>query len=86
MLSFVPHLLIVLALAAGWLLLCMFKPARPCRKCSALGHRKRKACPRCKGTGRQFRLGAPFAHRLKLMTFAAVRDRIEHARERREME
>jgi len=48
------HVLVVLAVIVIWLLFVTFSPTRACSACA--GHRG--PCPRCKGTGLRFRLGA----------------------------
>jgi hypothetical protein len=48
------HVLVVLAVIVAWLLFVTLSPARACPACA----RHRGPCPRCKGTGLRFRLGA----------------------------
>ena len=56
-------LLLALAWAAGYLLLCWIRPLRPCRACAGLGKRrspsgrKFRHCRRCDGTGYRTRTG-----------------------------
>lgn len=73
--------LVVLAAIAGYLIFCLFKQGKPCRRCRGWGHRQRRrrrtACPKCKGTGVRMRLGA----RLVSTGVAAA---IRHHRERAE--
>ena len=75
------QILIVLAFAAGYVAFTLVKPEKNCGKCNGwgqrTGRRRRKACPRCRGTGKHFRLGAPLVHRGKSLV-------IRYARERRE--
>jgi DnaJ-class molecular chaperone len=78
----VTHLLVFLAIAAGYALFVLVRPAGSCRKCSGWGaragrRRKVSACGRCGGTGRTFRPGARLVHRGAAAAIRAVRDRQE---------
>lgn len=75
-------LLIILAAVAGYAVFALVKPDKACGKCSGWGlgtrrRRRNKACPRCKGTGKQFRLGARLVH-------GGAAQAVKYVRERRE--
>ena len=53
------HVVIGLAAAAVWAAFVFVSPTRACGACA----RYRGPCPRCKGTGRRWRLGARLVHR-----------------------
>ena len=53
------HVLVILGLAVLYTLFVLISPDKPCTSCT----RRRSPCPRCKGTGRRFRLGARLVHR-----------------------
>ena len=78
------HLLVVLLILAGYLAFALVKPDKACRRCGGwcqkAKRRRNKACPRCKGTGRHFRLGAPLVHRGKSMAIRYARERMEGER------
>jgi hypothetical protein len=65
------HVLVILALAAFWVLFVCLSPTRECRSCG----RHRGPCPRCKGTGRRFRLGARLAGKALLALRKAWEER-----------
>jgi hypothetical protein len=46
----VDHVLVIFLLAGGWV---TFVLAFPTKRCNCAGH-----CPRCRGTGKRFRVGA----------------------------
>lgn len=74
------HLLILLALAAGYAAFRLVKPHKACRKCSGWGQktrrRRRSACTRCGGTGKTFPLTSRLVHK---GTAAAMRRRRERS-------
>ncbi len=48
------HVLVILGLAAAWVVFVYASPDKPCRKCAGtLG-----PCGKCRGTGRRYRVGA----------------------------
>jgi hypothetical protein len=55
----VDQVLAILGLAALYALFVLVSPTKACSSCA----RHRGPCPRCKGTGRRFRLGARLVHR-----------------------
>lgn len=55
----VSHALVVLVIAAAYILFTLASPTRACKSCG----RQRGPCPRCQGTGRRFRPGARLVHR-----------------------
>jgi hypothetical protein len=64
------HILLAIAAITGRALFTLASPVGRCRRChgkriirTRLTHRIRK-CPRCRGTGRAFRLGAVLTHRI----------------------
>jgi DnaJ-class molecular chaperone len=75
----VGHVLIVLALAAGYAVFLLVRPEKTCRWCSGWGARgkRRTYCQRCEGTGKRFRLGARFLHRAAVEGYRYVRYRKE---------
>jgi DnaJ-class molecular chaperone len=78
----VTHLLIFLAIVAGYGLFVLVRPAGACRKCSGWGARKGRrrrvsACGRCKGTGKTFRPGARLVHRGAALAIRSMRERRE---------
>ncbi len=62
----VERVLLVLAVALGYVVLCIAKPKHRCGRCSGngsrAGKRSRSACGRCGATGRSFRPGAQLVH------------------------
>lgn len=48
------HVLVILALAAAWVVFVYVSPTRACGKCAGT----RGPCGKCQGTGRRFRPGA----------------------------
>lgn len=62
------HVLAILGLAALWALFVYLSPTKTCRSCA----RSRGPCPRCKGTGRRFRLGARLVRRGALKAYQEV--------------
>jgi len=81
----VTALLIVLAAIVIYAVFALVKPDKACGKCSGWGlktrRRRSKACPRCKGTGRPFRLGARLVHGGAAQAVKYVRERAEQRRE-----
>jgi DnaJ-class molecular chaperone len=73
----VSHILIVLALLAGYALFLLIKPEKACRRCSGWGARgkRRTYCSRCQGTGKRFRLGARLVHRAAAQGYRYLRTR-----------
>lgn len=72
------HVLIVIGLAAGYAVFLLARPDKPCRSCrgwGAKGGRRRSACPRCRGTGRRFRLGARLVHSGAMAVSLYIRER-----------
>lgn len=63
------HVLVVLALAGAYALFLLVFPTRRCR-CAG-------RCPRCMGTGRRFRLGAPQVRKALLALHKAWKERGE---------
>jgi DnaJ-class molecular chaperone len=78
----VTHILIVLALLAGYALFLLIRPMKACRSCSGWGAkgRRRSYCTRCSGTGRRFRLGASLVHRGAAAAYRYARTRKEAGR------
>jgi hypothetical protein len=64
------HVLVAIAVVTGWALFVLISPITRCRRCHGKAiirtrFRKRiRACPRCGGSRRQYRLGANAVHRL----------------------
>lgn len=61
-----PALLLITAAAlAAYALFTLASPTTGCRRCRGFGTKgwRRRACPRCTGTGIRFRPGAPLIHR-----------------------
>jgi hypothetical protein len=54
------HVLVILALAVGWVVFVLVSPTRAC-PCP------RGLCAKCKGTGRRFRRGARLVHRGRVL-------------------
>lgn len=52
--------LIVLGLVAAYGLFTLVSPTKACGACQRY---RGRPCPRCKGTGRRFRIGARLVHR-----------------------
>jgi hypothetical protein len=79
----VSHVLMALALLAGYAVFLFIRPQKPCRRCRGWGARgrRRKAGRRCGGTGTRFRLGARLVHRGAAL---AMRYAAERLRERRD--
>jgi DnaJ-class molecular chaperone len=78
----VTHVLIVLALIAGYAVFLLIRPTRACRRCSGWGARNKRRghrsyCARCKGTGRTFRLGSRIVHRGAAEAYRYARKRME---------
>jgi DnaJ-class molecular chaperone len=75
----VTHLLIALAVAAGYVVFLLARPHRKCRRCGGWGSRgkRRAACPKCGGTGTRFRAGAPLVHRGAAAAIRYIRERME---------
>jgi predicted Zn-ribbon and HTH transcriptional regulator len=77
------HLLIILAIIAGYGLFTLVRPHMACRKCSGWGSKTRRrrvsACGRCKGTGKVFRPGARLVHRGAALAIRSYRERKEGA-------
>lgn len=75
------HLLMFLAVVAGYGLFVLVSPTGACRKCSGWGsrkrHRKVSACGRCKATGKTFRPGARLVHRGAALAIRTIRERQE---------
>lgn len=76
------HLLVVLAIVAGYGLFVLIFPTGSCRKCSGWGSRKGhrskvSACGRCSGTGKAFRPCARLVHRGTALVIRTVRERLE---------
>lgn len=75
------HLFVILALLGAYVVFVLVKADKACRKCSGWGHkakrRRRTACGRCKGTGRQFRPGARLVHKGAGAVHRYVRERRE---------
>jgi len=64
------HVLIAIAVVIGWALFVLISPITRCHRCdgkrivrAAITHRIR-VCPRCRGSRRQYRLGAQLVHQL----------------------
>jgi DnaJ-class molecular chaperone len=81
----VTQVLIVLAFLFGYAVFVLVKPEKDCRKCSGWGQgtrrRRTSACGRCKGTGKQFRLGARLVHGGVVLAVKSARDWLERRRE-----
>lgn len=74
------HVLAALLILVIWGLTLVVKPTRKCRRCSNTGRgKKRSICGRCKGTGKQFRLGAKNIHRGVLALRIYLREKREEA-------
>ena len=75
------HLLMFLAIAAGYGLFVLVRPQMACRKCSGWGSRTRRrkvsACGRCHATGKVFRPGARLVHKGAAQALRYWRDRAE---------
>lgn len=75
------HLLIVLAIVAGYGLFALVRPHMSCRKCSGWGsktkRRRTSACGKCSGTGKTFRPGARLVHRGAALAIRSIRERQE---------
>lgn len=75
------HLLVFLAIVAGYGLFVLVSPTWGCRKCSGWGSRTRRrrvsACGRCKGTGKTFRPGARLINRGAALALRHLRERAE---------
>lgn len=73
------QILIVLVLGLGWVVFVLAVPDRACRRCGGWGNkprrRRNRACPKCMGTGRHFRLGAPLVYRGKSLVIRHLRER-----------
>lgn len=58
--------LVILGLAAGYVVLCLVAPTKRCGACSGArvrtGRRGAAVCSRCRGTGRTRRIGASSIH------------------------
>lgn len=73
------HVLIVLALIAGYAVFTLIRPMKACRRCSGWGARgkRRSYCTRCNGTGRSFRFGARLVHRGAAQAYRYAQKRME---------
>ena len=75
------HLLMFLAVVAGYGLFVLVRPQMACRKCSGWGSRTRRrkvsACGRCQATGKVFRPGARLVHRGAALALRHLRERSE---------
>lgn len=75
------HLLMFLAIIAGYGLFVLVRPQMACRKCSGWGsrtrHRRVSACGRCQATGKTFRPGARLVHRGAALALRHLRERPE---------
>lgn len=73
------HVLITLAVIAGYGVFLLVRPHQKCRRCGGWGSggRRRAACPRCGGTGTKFRIGAPLVHRGAALAVRYIRERME---------
>ena len=76
------HLLMSLAIVAGYALFVLVRPTGACRKCSGWGsrrgrRRKVSACGRCSATGKTFRPGARLVHRGAALAIRSIRERQE---------
>lgn len=69
------HVLIVLAIAAGYVLSLLIRPDKTCRSCSGWGARgrRRSYCTRCSGTGKRFRPGARWIHAAAAAGYREIR-------------
>lgn len=78
------HLLIVLAVIAGYGLFVLVKPDKSCGRCGGWGHRqgrrRHSACPKCQGTGRAFWPGARLVHTGAAAAIRYLRERMEGER------
>ena len=76
--------LIILLAVVGYCAFALAVPDKQCRRCGGWGQkakrRRKRACPKCMGTGRHFRLGAPLVHRGKSMGIRYMRERTEDGR------
>lgn len=73
------HVLVILGLAAAWVVFVYVSPTRACRSCA----RHRGPCPRCRGTGRRFRVGAGLVRRATVHLYREVRQAVHAHREAR---
>ena len=78
----VSHVLIAIAAVILWALFVLASPITRCRRCHGKAIirtriRKRiRACPRCRGSRRQYRRGATLVHRLAEPARDALKQRI----------
>ena len=76
-----PHVFALPVVALLWALYVLGCPDKPCWRCSGWASRarrgKRSACPRCKGTGKTFRLSARLVHRGAALAVRTIRERRE---------
>lgn len=74
-------ILILLLMAGGYALFTLARPHKGCTKCSGWGQRTKRrrpvACPRCKGTGKQFRLVGRLVHHGTAQAMKYMRERKE---------
>ena len=76
------HVLMAIAVITGWALFVYISPITRCHRCHGKAIvrtriRKRiKSCPRCRGSRRQYRLGATLVHRLAEPATDALKRRI----------
>ena len=83
------HVLVAIAVVTGWALFVLVSPITRCHRCRGKAIirtriRKRiRSCPRCRGSRRQYRLGATLVHRLAEPATDALKQRIRdrHTRE-----
>ena len=79
-----------LVVTAVWLVLVTASPTRSCVRCKGQRVCRNRltgrlgGCPRCKATGRHYRLGATLVHRARWALRRAVADEIERRRQRKE--
>jgi DnaJ-class molecular chaperone len=77
----VTHLLMFLAVVAGYGLFVLIRPTGSCRKCSGWGSKTKRrrvsACGKCSGTGKTFRPGARLVHRGAALAIRSIRERQE---------
>jgi DnaJ-class molecular chaperone len=82
--------LFLLAAVAVWFVVVLVSPTRKCSRCKGeLVARNRwtgrlAGCRKCRGTGRHYRLGATWVHRLRWSVTAELREMAAGRRERKE--
>lgn len=86
MVTFIEHVLAGLGALLAWCVFVYFMPRKRCRKCNGWGSgkRRRRACGRCKATGRTMRLSARLVHGAVLAGRAQLREVIEKRQEARQ--